>query len=236
MIPVRDTIPCRHTPWVTWSLIAVNTALFAYTALLSEKGRQSLFHVYGLIPARYAFADPESTAGLPLEVYAPFVTCMFLHGSWVHLLMNMWLLWIFGDNVEDRMGSLRFLAFYLFCGLAAGALQTYFSPFSLVPTIGASGAIAGVMGAYYFLYPYAQVIIWVLFLPLFVPVPAIGFLGIWVIIQMYKATTGLALGVTYADVAWWGHLGGFIAGLLVFRLFLLPERNPGRSGPAKSEG
>ncbi len=236
MIPVRDTIPCRHTPWVTWSLIAFNAALYAYTALLSEKARQTLFHVYGLIPARYTFADPYATGGLPLEAYVPFVTSMFLHGGWIHLLMNMWLLWIFGDNIEDRMGSVRFLAFYLFCGLVAGALQTYFSPFSLVPTIGASGAIAGVMGAYFFLFPYAQIVIWVLFLPLFVPVPAIGFLGIWVIIQMYKATTGLALGVAYADVAWWGHLGGFIAGILVFRLFLLPERQPNRVGPAPSDG
>lgn len=235
MIPFRDTIPCRYTPWVTWALIAVNTIVFSYTALLPDKPRQLLFQTYGLIPARYAFAEPDAVGGLSLELYAPFVTCMFLHGSWMHLLMNMWLLWIFGDNIEDRMGAIRFLAFYLFCGLLAGALQTYFSPYSLVPTIGASGAIAGIMGAFFFLYPYAQIIIWVLFLPLFIPVPAIGFLGIWVIIQMYKATTGLALGVTYADVAWWGHLGGFIAGMLAYRLFLLPERNPRRTIPAQGD-
>lgn len=226
MIPFRDTIPCRHTPWVTWTLIALNTAVFAYTASVPDKARQVLFQLYGLIPARYVFAEPDAMGGVPVEIYAPFVTCMFLHGSWVHLLMNMWLLWIFGDNIEDRMGAVRFLAFYLFCGLFAGALQTYFNPYSLVPTIGASGAIAGIMGAYFFLYPYAQVIIWVFFLPLFVPVPAIAFLGIWVIIQLYKATTGLALGVAYADVAWWGHLGGFIAGMVAYRLFLLPGRNP----------
>lgn len=232
MIPFRDTIPCRYTPWMTWSLIAVNTALFAYSAALPEKSQQILFHLYGLVPARYVFGEAAPGTGFPYMLYTPFVTSMFLHGSWMHLLMNMWLLWIFGDNIEDRMGSLRFLAFYLFCGLVAGALQTYFSPYSLVPTIGASGAIAGVMGAFFFLYPYAQIVIWVLFLPLFVPVPAIGFLGIWVIIQLYKATTGLVLGVSYADVAWWGHLGGFIAGMLVYRLFLLPERNPGSNAAA----
>lgn len=235
MIPVRDTIPRRYTPWVTWTLIAVNTVLFAYSASLSEKYRQILFHVHGLVPARYVFGQAEGGDGFPYMLYTPFITSMFLHGSWVHLLMNMWLLWIFGDNIEDRMGGVRFLAFYLFCGLVAGALQTYFSPYSLVPTIGASGAIAGVMGAFYFLYPYARIIIWVFFLPLFVPVPAIAFLGIWVIIQMYKATTGLAMGVAYADVAWWGHLGGFIAGTLSFRLFLLQERQPDRAGPASKE-
>lgn len=138
--------------------------------------------------------------------------------------MNLWLLWIFGDNVEDRMGSLRFLAFYLVCGLASGLLHVAANPQSNIPTIGASGAIAGVMGAYFFLFPYARIIIWVFFLPLFVKVPAIAFLGIWVMIQLYQATTGASSGDPYAAVAWWGHLGGFIAGMLLHPLFLLNSR------------
>jgi membrane associated rhomboid family serine protease len=228
MIPFRDDIPCRYTPWLTWTLIAVNTLIFLYSLLLPEQSLYRLFNVFGLVPARYTSAIWANWAGLSPTDYTPFVTSMFLHGSWVHLIMNMWLLWIFGDNIEDRMGPLRFLAFYLLCGLVAGGLQLSFSPGAVVPTVGASGAIAGVMGAFFFLFPYARIIIWVLFLPLFVPVPAIGFIGVWVIIQLYKATTGLAMGGSYADVAWWGHLGGFISGMLSYRLFLLRARDPRR--------
>lgn len=228
MIPYRDTIPCRYTPWVTWALIAVNSLVFIYTQLMSERFRQELFYRFGLVPARYTWSGWDHWIQLSPHEYTPFLTSMFLHGSWSHLVLNMWLLWIFGDNVEDRMGTVRFISFYLLCGLLAGGLQIYFSPLSLVPTVGASGAIAGIMGAFFFLYPYARIVIWVLFLPLFVPVPAIGFVGVWVIIQLYKATTGFANPADYADVAWWGHLGGFIAGMLSFRLFLLYERDPRR--------
>ena len=226
MIPYRDTIPCRYTPWMTWTLIGVNSLIFVYTSFLPEQSLYRLFNVFGLVPARYTSSEWAEWAGLSPTDYTPYVSSMFFHGSAIHLIMNMWLLWIFGDNIEDRMGSVRFLAFYVFCGLVAGALQVYFSPASIIPTIGASGAIAGVMGAFFFLYPYAQIIIWVFFLPLFVPVPAIGFVGVWVIIQLYKATTGFSIGQTYTDVAWWGHLGGFIAGLLTYRLFLLRARDP----------
>jgi membrane associated rhomboid family serine protease len=224
MIPYRDTIPCRYTPWVTWSLILVNLAVFAYTEWLPAPALQQFLYLHGLIPARFAYPEWAARAGFPAGDYTPFVTSIFLHGGWLHVILNLWLLWIFGDNVEDRMGSVRFLAFYLLCGLVAGSLHVYANSHSNIPTIGASGAIAGVMGAYFFLFPYARVVIWVLFLPLFVEVPAIAFLGIWVIVQLYKATTGLGSTDPYADVAWWGHLGGFIAGMLSFRLFLLEDR------------
>jgi membrane associated rhomboid family serine protease len=152
-----------------------------------------------------------------------------MHGSWIHFILNMWLLWIFGDNVEDRMGRVRFLTFYLLCGMIAGIAHIYANPHSLAPTIGASGAIAGIMGAFFFMFPYARIVIWVFFLPLFVTVPAIAFLGLWVIIQLYKATTGL-VSEGYADIAWFGHLGGFLAGALLHRLFVLDDRMPAR-GP-----
>ncbi|UZR29319.1 rhomboid family intramembrane serine protease [Methylococcus mesophilus] len=226
MIPYRDTIPCRHTPWLTWSLMALNLAVHLYTQMLPPRGVQALFTLHGLVPARYGLPDWAATAGFPPDVYSPFITSMFLHGSWFHLVGNMWLLWIFGDNIEDRMGRVRFLFFYLLCGVVAAGLQVYFSPQSTVPTVGASGAIAGVMGAYFFLYPYARLVIWVFFLPLFVTVPAIAFLGAWVIFQLYKATSGFGGHAPYADVAWWGHLGGFLIGVLTHRLFLLPEREP----------
>jgi len=227
MIPFRDSIRCLHTPWLTWSLIVLNFGVFLFTWFLPEKAVTQLFYLYGLVPARYAFPEWARWAGLPVNDYTPFITSMFLHGSWLHIVLNMWMLWIFGDNVEDRMGAVRFLAFYLVCGLVAGILQVYANPEATLPAIGASGGLAGIMGAYFFMYPYARVVIWVFFLPLFVQVPAIAFLGIWVIIQLYKATSGLATGEVYADVAWWGHLGGFIAGMLLHRLFVLRDRLAG---------
>ena len=224
MIPYRDTIPCRYTPWVTWGLIVINFAAFAYTEWLSQPALQHFLYLHGLVPARFTNPEWAARVGFPTGDYTPFITSIFIHGGWLHVILNLWLLWIFGDNVEDRMGGVRFLAFYLFCGLVAGGLHVYANPYSNIPTIGASGAIAGVMGAYFFLFPYARVVIWVLFLPLFIQVPAVAFLGIWVIIQLYKATAGLDSSDPYADVAWWGHLGGFIAGMLTHRLFLLDER------------
>ena len=224
MIPYRDTIPCLNTPWVTWSLIVLNFGIFVMVWLLPEKPLMHLFYFYGLVPVRYVSSEWAAMAGLPTGDYAPFVTHMFLHGNWLHVIFNMWMLWIFGDNVEDRMGALRFIAFYLFCGLVAGGLQILANPGSTTPVVGASGALAGIMGAYYFMYPYSRIVIWVFFMPLFFEVPAIAFLGVWVIVQLYKATNVLMAGSTLADVAWWGHLGGFIAGMLCYKIFLLPGR------------
>lgn len=234
MIPYRDTIPCANTPWVTWSLMVANFGMFVFSLLIPEQAQTRLFYLYGLVPARYANPDWAAWAGLPANDYTPFISSMFLHGSWMHLVANMWLLWIFGDNIEDRMGAVRYLAFYLLCGIIAGLLQIYFSPDATVPAIGASGALAGVMGAFFFLYPYARIVIWVFFMPLFIQVPAIAFLGVWVIIQLYKGTVGLTTGGGYADVAWWGHLGGFIAGMLLYRLFLRHQNGPGPREPEQT--
>lgn len=221
MIPYRDTIPLVRRPWVTWSLIAVNLLVFLYSELLAPDSQRYFQYLHGLVPARFVYPDWAVRAGFPARDYTPFVSSLFIHGNWMHCVFNMWLLWIFGDNVEDRMGPARFLTFYLLCGLVAGAFHIYANPQSTIPAVGASGAIAGIMGAYFFMYPYARIVIWVLFLPLFVEVPAIAFLGLWVIIQLYKATTGLASASPYSEVAWFGHLGGFIAGMLVHRWFLL---------------
>ncbi|TAN53524.1 MAG: rhomboid family intramembrane serine protease [Methylococcaceae bacterium] len=229
MIPYRDNIPCRYTPWMTWSLIAVNTMLFLGIQYgLEAAPRNALFQLYGLVPARFTHPDWAVLIGFPPGDYSAFVSSLFLHSGWLHLVLNLWLLWIFGDNVEDRMGAVRFLLFYLACGLLAGALHIFFNVNSAIPTVGASGAIAGIMGAFYFLYPQARVVLWipVFLLPLFVEVPAIAFVGLWVIIQMYKATTFDPTIHPYADVAWWGHIGGFIAGMLLHPLFLASERDP----------
>ena len=223
MIPFRDTVPLQNTPWVTWSLILANLLLFLFCRGLQGDELRSFQYLHGLIAARYMRPEWAASAGFP-EDYTPFITSIFLHGSWLHLIFNLWLLWIFGDNIEDRMGGVRILAFYLLCGLIAGLTHIYANPLSTVPTIGASGAIAGVMGAYFFLFPYARIVIWVFFLPIFIEVPAIAFLGVWVIVQLYKVTTGLGAAATYSDVAWFGHLGGFLAGMFLYKPFLLRER------------
>lgn len=231
MIPYRDTVPLQHTPWVTWTLIAVNLLVFLYGEWLSTEDLRSFQYLHGLVPARFAFPEWAARAGFPPGDYTPFATSLFMHGGWLHLVLNMWLLWIFGDNIEDRMGGVRYLAFYLICGLVAGAAHLYANPRSIIPAIGASGAIAGIMGAYFFLFPYARIVIWVFFLPIFIEVPAIAFLGVWVIVQLAKVTAGLTASPEgYADVAWFGHLGGFIAGMLLYRFFLLRDRN-GKGSP-----
>lgn len=224
MIPFRDTVPLEHTPWVTWTLILANLLIYLRGLSLDPDDLRSFQYLHGLVAARYMHPEWAAASGFPLD-YTPLVTSMFLHGSALHLLFNMWLLWIFGDNIEDRMGGVRYLAFYLMCGLIAGLTHMYANPVSIVPTIGASGAIAGVMGAYFFLFPYARIVIWVFFLPIFVEVPAIAFLGLWVIIQLYKVTTGLGSTAGYSDVAWFGHLGGFLAGMFLYRPFVLRERH-----------
>ena len=151
------------------------------------------------------------------------MTNLFLHASWLHLIVNMWFLWIFGDNVEDRMGHLPFLIFYLISGVMATLLQWYFDPMLSIPVIGASGAIAGVLAAYFFLYPLEQVVVF--FPPLVIYVPAITFLGLWVLWQLYNATTAVILHEGSTSVAWWAHLGGFVAGTVLYRFFLNSKKN-----------
>jgi len=153
---------------------------------------------------------------------------MFLHGGWLHILGNMWVLWIFGDNVEDRMGPLRFILFYLCCGICAGLVQTFTSGASPVPTIGASGAIAGIMGAYLLLYPRARLIILVpvFFWPFFFDIPAWVFLVFWFFLQFASGSHALLSGSLGGGIAWWAHVGGFLAGMLLLQFFLL--RRPAR--------
>lgn len=200
--------------------MGINFLVFVVTWMLSEEVRVEIFYRYGVIPARYAYPEWAQAVGLNVHDYMPFLTNLFLHGSGLHLLFNLWLLWIFGDNVEDRMGAWRFFGFFLLCGVLANLVHVLLNPAALTPAVGASGAIAGVLAAYFYLFPYAKVIVWIFPLPLFIPVPAILFLGLWVIFQGYQATTAMATHEPYANIAWWGHLGGFASGFLLFRLFL----------------
>src|SRR5499427_1962946 len=169
MFPIKNSVPSRYPALVTWLLIAVNCASFLYEKSLSEVELDSLISSFALVPARYFGAS-----GLTPTDYLPFLTMMFLHGGWLHLIFNMWTLWLFGPTVEDRLGHGRYLAFYLACGLAASIAHVFFNPTSIVPALGASGAIAGVLGCYMRLFPLARVVVVVpiLFIPLFFEVYA----------------------------------------------------------------
>jgi membrane associated rhomboid family serine protease len=212
MIPVRDVIPSRTTPVVTMVLVAVNLLAFLYQSTLPLAEMELFVRRYGMVPATFSWAD--------------VVTSMFLHGGMAHLLGNLLSLWIFGDNIEDRLGHGRYLAFYLLTGAAAALAHLYADPSSAVPTIGASGAIAGVMGGYLVLYPHSRVITWLP--PLFlVEVPAVLFLGLWFFLQVVSgvgnqlaAVPGEAVG----GIAFWAHVGGFVVGAVLVKLMARPER------------
>ncbi|RUA01000.1 MAG: rhomboid family intramembrane serine protease [Deltaproteobacteria bacterium] len=214
MIPIRDTIPSRNYPVVTTAIIGVNLLVFLLQLSLGAGG-DGFIYAYGLVPARYT--DPRLshyfTTGQQLFSLFSF---MFLHGGFLHLLGNMWTLWIFGDNVEDQLGPLRYIVFYLACGIISGLTHLMLNIGSNMPTIGASGAIAGVMGAYFILYPRAKVLtlVPILIIPFFFEIPAYFFLGFWFLLQFFNATAGSGAGI-----AWWAHVGGFIFGILFLKLF-----------------
>ncbi len=226
MFPIRDTIPSRTTPVVTWSLLAVNVFVFFYQLSLDSESLKQLFYLFGVVPARFTHPEWALWVGLPVDNYWPFLTSMFLHGSWSHILGNMWTLWIFADNVEDRMGHGRFLAFYLLTGLAAGLTHWFTNPDSTVPAVGASGAIAGVLGAYFVLFPRSGVIVFVpvLLLPVFFELPAVFYLLLWFLTQLWGGTLASLAPGDVGGIAWWAHIGGFLAGVLLYRFFVRPTR------------
>jgi len=221
MIPIRDSIPCNTKPYVTWAIMVICILVFLWTLVMPDEMVQHFLYMYGMVPIRYTNPVWAQHFGLPPDHYLSFLTSLFLHGGWGHLLVNMMFMWIFADNIEDLMGHKRFLVFYLLCGLLATYAQWYFSRNLVVPVVGASGAIAGVLGAYFFRFPYARVVILVpiLFFPLFFEVPAIAFLGLWVIMQLQEVSTAAMFGTTTGS-AWWAHLGGFAVGALIHPLFL----------------
>lgn len=226
MIPLRDTIPSRRIPFVTWSLIGINAVIFLIELGLDDRVLTGLFYLFGIVPARYTHPGWARWVGLPVDDYWPFLTSMFIHGGWGHIIGNMWTLWIFGDNVEDRMGGVRFILFYLTTGIIAGISHWLANPHSTVPTVGASGAIAGVLGAYLVLFPYSTVItmVPVLFWPFFVEIPAVVYLFVWFVSQLFSGTLAWFGPQNSGGIAWWAHAGGFVAGLVLHPLFLPPAR------------
>jgi len=216
MFPIRDTTASKNYPVVNTAIIAVNVLVYLLQTAQGTYLERFIF-IYGLVPARYSVAQLAERFTFGQQAFS-FLSFMFLHGGFWHLLGNMWSLYIFGDNVEDRMGPIRYLAFYLLCGVISGLSHLALNLESPVPTIGASGAIAGVMGAYFLLYPSARILtlIPIIFIPYFIEIPAYVFLGIWFFLQFLNAagSSGAAGGV-----AWWAHIGGFVAGMILIKLF-----------------
>ncbi len=224
MIPLRDTIPSRHFPFINLALIAVNCLTFLYELRLGHR-LPWLIGVFGLVPAHFHLLAPASML--------PLFTSMFLHGGWMHLLGNMLFLYIFGDNVEDRLGHARYLLFYLLSGAAAGVAQVYSAGHTNMPMIGASGAIAGVSGAYFLFFPTARVVTLV---PIFfffqiVEIPAVIFLLLWFLLQVfYGLATVSVVGRAVGGVAWWAHVAGFLFGAVAGPLLAWqPRRAHARS-------
>lgn len=229
MFPIRDYIPRRYTPYGARILLAINVLFYLYEMILAKQETVKLFYLLGVVPARYFHPAWAEWVGYPELSYIPFLTHMFLHSGFFHFLANMWILWVFADNVEDVFGSFRFLIFYLCCGLIAMAGHMLFNMDSTVPVVGASGAIAGVMGAYLILYPQSKVLtlVPILFLPLFFDLPAVVFLGFWFFVQLSSGLLASAGEQGAAGVAWWAHAAGFLAGIILVPFF----RNPKRSVP-----
>ncbi len=222
MIPIRDTIRSNSYPVVNTAIIALNVILFIIE-LTQGEGLNRFIYTYGLVPAKYTIPAISAYFTLGQQMLS-FLSFMFLHGGFFHLLGNMWSLYIFGDNVEDRLGPFRYLFFYLLCGFASGLSHLLINYHSQVPTIGASGAIAGVMGAYMILYPKSRILtlIPIFFFFQFVEIPAVFFLGIWLLFQILSAASTAGQG----GIAWWAHIGGFIFGIIFLKIFLSFKERP----------
>lgn len=219
MFPYRDANPSSRPPIVTVALILINAIVFIQELALGQSLEAFIFQ-FGVVPKKWLFLgqEPELTLGATL---LPYLTSIFLHGGWLHVIGNMWYLWIFGDNIEDQLGHFRFIVFYLMCGIAAGAVHTFFNLHSALPAVGASGAIAGVLGAYLIRFPHARI---QTFIPYFyqyqtVELPALVVLGMWFIIQFLNGSAAIAATAeSGGGVAWWAHIGGFAAGILFFTI------------------
>lgn len=222
MIPLRDDAPRYGTPYVTYFLIALNLLVFVFELALGTAERYALIYQFGILPAHITGLFSGSSPNISfLGAALPILTSMFLHASWLHVIFNMWALWIFGDNVEDHLGHLSYLGFYLASGIIAAIVHMLFNIGSTVPTVGASGAIAGIMGAYFLLFPSARVLTWVpFFFFFFTWLPAWIVLGYWFVVQFLS---GAATSITNSNqasggIAVWAHVGGFVAGLALIKI------------------
>jgi membrane associated rhomboid family serine protease len=222
MFPIRDSVPKYQAPVVVYSLIAINTLIFLYQRNIGEFQAATFAYTYGMVPARY-FAGGAFPNGHPIGDLYPLVTSAFLHGGWLHIILNMWTLLIFGSTLESRLGPLQFLIFYLCCAALSGYAHGYFNAYSEVPVIGASGAIAGVIGAYALRFPTARItlLVPVIIIPFIFTIPALAYAVIWFAIQLLQGTWDVFMPSVGDGIAWWAHIGGFVAGLVLLPFFLL---------------
>jgi len=215
MIPLKNLRPRIHFPTITVALIVANFLVFFYQLTLDPRALQSFIMTYSMVPARAQLALAHSQYTLT-QGFLPLFTSMFLHGGWLHIIGNMWFLWLFGPNVEDRLGHVPYLGFYLVCGLGAGIAQMLFSLGSTIPGLGASGAIAGVLGAYVVFFPSSRILtlVTLFFWWFFAPLPAVLFIGLWFAVQFLSGIGSLG-SAQAGGVAWWAHVGGFLLGMLL---------------------
>lgn len=226
MLPLKDNTPSKHFPIVNWIIIITNLAVFIFQLSLNDTQLSAFFYKYGMVPGTINSEISNATDGFRLGLLTPFLTNMFIHGGFLHFISNMWMLYIFGDNVEDKMGSFRYLFFYLITGILASLTHFILYINSPVPTIGASGAISGVMAAYMFLFPRNKILTFIpifIIIPLLVPIPAFIFIGIWFLGQLFSGTMHLFHG-TATEIAFWAHIGGFISGLIFYKFFLRKQK------------
>ena len=223
MIPLRDTIPSRRVAWVTRAVLLLNIAAFVLE-LRTGHGLEALLYRFGVVPAHWLISSPSDFLDWP-QLFLTLVTSQFLHGGLLHLASNMLYLWIFSDNVEDRLGHLRFLLLYLGSGVAAALTQILLSPRSSIPMVGASGAIAGILGAYFLLFPSARIVTLVPLGLLWqqMELPAFVFLGLWFLLQWVYGITTVGQVADVGGVAFWAHIGGFIGGMVGI-ILLRPRR------------
>ena len=226
MFPLYDTVPSRKKPYVTYAIIIANILVFLYELSLKGYQLELFFYNYGVVPLRYTWKivpslrllaqwraiEPHIVSSAAL----PIVSHMFIHGGWSHIIGNMWFLWIFGDNVEDRMGHLKYLLFYILGGIFAMFFYALFNPYSPYPMIGASGAVSAVMGAYFIQFYYSKIVTLVIwFIPFLIEIPAVVYLFFWFLFQVLNGTFA---NITGSGVAYWAHVGGFIYGMIIGRV------------------
>jgi membrane associated rhomboid family serine protease len=221
VVPLRDDIPTRITPYVTYALIVANILVFLHELTLPPPLLQQFFQTWAVVPRELTLSFQGAALASPVPEWTTLITSQFLHGGFTHIAGNMLFLWIFGNNVEDCLGHIKYLIFYLACGIMAALTQWYFSAGSTVPSLGASGAIAGVMGAYILRYPKAEILTWI---PLgifstIIRIPAVFFLGFWFVQQALNSVVSLNvpanIGMQGGGIAYWAHAGGFVFGAIL---------------------
>lgn len=216
MFPLSDENPSKSVPYVNYTIIAINIIIFLFEITLNHNQLTKLIYEYGIIPARVFYPSFSAKYQFTVSPLFTYLSSMFLHGGWLHIIFNMWALFIFGDNVEDKLGHFKYLLFYIGSGLIAGFVHSVFNYTSVVPSIGASGAIAGVMGAYAILFPFARIkTLFIFFIfPIIVYIPAFFYILFWFFLQLSSGTLALT-GAEGSPIAWWAHIGGFLGGIFL---------------------